>query len=220
MSEMEYQSAAAIIRLIPEADRGELLNALPKKLQRDLNTTLIYPPDTVGAKMSVSIVTLSQKQSVAEALTEVRKYKRANTGVAFVVDKANKLLGMTNASDLLQYPNETLLIDVMKKSVVPLSARARLKTVASLPDWDDFSQLPVVTRKKMLIGSLSNKVARQWQAATAPVSAEADSSSLLGSITGAFVTSFVGLAQLVGEADQKDVQSNDTQSPRKTGGTS
>lgn len=195
LSELDYQAAAAIMRVVPEANQKELLSALPKKLRGDLKSTLTYPADTVGAKMSTNIVIMTVDQTVVEAFTELRQIKRTKTGVAYVVDDSRKLLGIVTADELFRLSNETRLGDVMEKSVAPISARARLSAVKSLPEWDDYAHLPVVNRQKILIGALARRTFRQ-KPVEKPLNA-AQPQSILMSAAGAFFGSTVGLTQVL-----------------------
>lgn len=201
LGQMEYQSAASVLRLVPENERRLQLDALPKKLRRSLQSTLAYASDTVGANMSVMIVSIDANQTVKDALTELRVLQRARTGVAFVVDDAKHLRGVVNASELLQLPGEARLREVMDRSVPSLSARARLASVTGLPAWDDYGQLPVLNRQKQVIGALSRKIALRKSAAAAPQATTTDRGSILGSIAYAFASSVLGLGELLADAD-------------------
>lgn len=219
LADLEYQTTASIMRVVSDADRQRLLDALPKRLREDLLSTLTYPLDTVGAKMSTAIVVLKSDRTVAEAVAELRRIKRSRTGLVFVVDDARRLLGVANAGDLLQLPNESALSAVIDRTVVAIPARARLETVRSRADWDEYAQLPVVNRKKMVIGALSRKVFRQSGPAGEPQSKVVKSRPILGSMAGTFLASVVGLLQVLTDAEIK-VHTSDEEPPQPdTGGT-
>jgi magnesium transporter len=202
LSELDYQTTASIVRIITEADRENLLTALPKNLSRDLRATLTYPSDTVGAKMSISIVILSADKTAGEGLRELRQIKRSKTGIVYVVSESRKLLGIANAEELLRHPNEAVLSEVMDTSVVPISARARLSTIKSLPVWDDYAHLPVVNRQKVLIGALARRSLRQAAKKSEDKTSKEQTPSIFAAVAGAFASSAVGLLQVltVGEA--------------------
>ncbi|MGP1397438.1 MAG: magnesium transporter MgtE N-terminal domain-containing protein [Inquilinaceae bacterium] len=220
LSELDYQTTASIMRVIPAADREKLLSALPKKLSGDLRSTLTYPDDTVGAKMSTAIVVMAADQTVGDAVAELRQIKRAKTGVAFVVDETRKLLGVVNAYELLQRSNESRLSQVMDRSVKPLSARARLSTVESLPAWDDYAHMPVVNRQKILIGALARRTFRQPTVQTAPSAARAQTPSIIASMASAFFAGGVGLARVLTDVEVKPDMPITTRSQRRAGDNS
>jgi Mg/Co/Ni transporter MgtE len=197
LSELDYQATASIMRVLPDANRTQLLSALPKTLSRDLKSTLTFPADTVGAKMSAKIVIMTADQTVGAAFADLRKVKRTKTGVAFVVDDARKLLGVVTAADLFRFSNERRLGDVMETAITPLSARARLTSVKAMPDWDIYADLPVVNRQKILIGALSRRAFRQAIIETPSKSDEVPSHSILSAVAGAFFGSSAGLARVL-----------------------
>lgn len=197
LSEMDYQMTASILRVMPDANRKKLLSVLPKKLSGNLASTLTFPADTVGAKMSTSIIVMAVDQTVGEAFAELRQIKRTKTGVVYVVDGSQKLLGVVNADELLRLSNETRLGEVIDRSVAPVSARARLSSVKNLAAWDDYAHIPVVDRKLILIGALARSTFRQLIAEKPIDPAQTHSRSLLASLTSAFLNSSVGLAQVL-----------------------
>ena len=195
LTEFDYQTTASIMRVIPDAHRDQLLSALPKRLGRNLASTLTYPADTVGAKMSTNIVVMRADQTVGEAFAELRRTKRTKTGVAFVVDEARRFLGAVNADELLHRSNEVKLNEAIDGSVAPISARARLSTIQSLPGWDDYAYLPVVNRQRVLVGALARRSIRQPGVDSTVV--PTPTSMIMTAIAGAFFYSSIGLAQIL-----------------------
>lgn len=202
LSGLDYQNTASILRVVPDASRKQLLAALPKKLSSDLVSTLTYPADTVGAKMSTNIIVMASDQTVREAVSEFRQIKRTKTGVAYVVDGSRKLLGIVNAHELLQLSKDSKLGKVVDTSILSISARARLSAVKSMPAWDDYAYLPVVNRQNILIGALSRSIFKQSVTEKPLDTIRTNSPMILSSVASAFFTSSIQLAQLLvdGEA--------------------
>lgn len=220
LSELDYQTTASIMRVMAAADREEMLSALPKQLSRDLASTLTYPTDTVGAKMSTSIVVMTMDQSVGEAFSELRLIKRTKTGVAYIVDESRRLLGIVTADELLSLSNETRLGTVMEKSVAPISARARLSTVRSLPVWDDYAHVPVVNRQSILIGALARRSLRQLIVDRPASPTQPQPPTIIASVASAFFNSSVGLAQVLIDVEVTSKNSINELSPSASGDSS
>jgi len=125
LREMDYPSATAILRLLDEDQQPKLLELLPEKLRRDLETSLSFPSDTVGAKMTTAIVTLTGEQTAAEAIGLLQKSVQAKADAVFVLDYDRKLRGVVSAAVLLKSRPAVELHNLMDASVNPLSARAR-----------------------------------------------------------------------------------------------
>ena len=220
LSELDYQATASIMRVVPEEKQKELLSALPKKLSSDLKSTLTYPADTVGANMSTSVVIMTIDKTVGEAFADLRQIKRTKTGVAYVVDESRKLLGIVTADELLRLSNESRLGDIMEKSVAPISARARLSNIVSLPAWDDYAHLPVVNRQKVLIGALARSTIRQ-QILEKPIDAtNTPTPSILSSAAGAFFGCTVALTRVLIDVENTSGAANNDRSGLNVGGTS
>ena len=220
LSELDYQTTASILRVIPGSDQDKLLSALPKRLSQDLTSTLTYPADTVGAKMSTSTVVMMADQTAGNALAELREIKRAKAGVVYVVDGERKLLGVVSAGELLQHSNGSILGKIIDRSVVPISARSRLSAVKSLPAWDDYAHMPVVNRQKILIGALARRTFRQPVVQAAVKSTRAATPSILASMASTFVASALGLAEILASADVMHDTSDEAQSSFTAGDNS
>lgn len=199
LSDLDYQTTASILRVEPDAAQKKLLSALPKKLCADLKSTLSFPADTVGAKMSTIIVIMFADQSIGEAFAQLRQIKRTKTGIVYIADAARKLIGLVTAEDLLRLSNESRLGDVMETSVPTISARSRLSAVKSLQAWDDYTHLPVVNRQKILIGALARRTFRQK--IVDKRRSPAQSHSILSSLASAFLGSSVGLVQVLTDVE-------------------
>jgi Mg/Co/Ni transporter MgtE len=202
LPEMPYQDAVSLARFISDADWPALADQLPQKLRRDLRVTLAFPTDTVGANMTTTIVTMAADQTVGEARDELRRLRHAKSGMVFVIDASRALCGAITAADLLQGARTSPLSEVMDTKVAPLSARARLSTVTALAAWDDYTQLPVLSRGKKLIGALPRKTAQKAGKLRSSVTAGAASEPIAVSIANAFLMSFLGLVKLLADIDQ------------------
>jgi magnesium transporter len=192
--ELHYQDAAAILRLTEPAVRSGILEHLSASLRRDFQTSLSYPEDTVGAHMDVAVVTLGRGHTIADACDQIR---RADQGPAaqqeiFVLYSSRKLAGVVPMSALVQYAPETTIGDVTDEGIAAISARARIADIVDLEDWDEHSQLPVVSRRQHFIGALSRRSIRRATEVSALRDADA-APALPISLAGAMVTSVSGL---------------------------
>lgn len=156
--DLSFAEASAILRQIDPAVRNQLLEELPRRLRRDFEMSLAFPTDTVGAHMTTAIVTLSENDKTSDALELIKQMEGDHADVILVVNDKHKLVGAVTVTKLLRHPTHIPLADQLDTSCVTLSAHARLDTVASLDAWDDYNQLPVVSRRGEVIGTLSRKI--------------------------------------------------------------
>ena len=190
-----YQHAASLVRLMTAAVRNRLLRELPAELQSDLHTTLSYPRDSVGAHMTVSILTQRMDHTVGDARDQIRRATGADTGCVIVVDDNHRLAGVVPLVALFRYARSTPLEDVMESDVAPVSARARIAAVRDLDGWDRYSSLPVVSRRKHIIGTL-NRAALRPAAVVTPVPGTTSPQGLPGALADALIGFVAGLAHL------------------------
>lgn len=159
--ELHYQEATAALRLLPADARQALIAELPERLREDFALSLAFPDDTVGAFMNTAILSLKPEQTVGDALSAVRRSPAQEIATVFTVDDERRLVGMARVSALLPYDRDVLLTRVVQPCDKPLSTRARIVAVAEQVVWDDFAELPVVSRQGQLVGSLSRGTVRQ-----------------------------------------------------------
>ena len=203
LREVDYPTAASILRLMPPEDRPELLALLPAKLRRDFETSISYPDDTVGAHMTTSIISLDGAETVASAIGLLRKSDVSDPHTVFIVDDERRLVGTVPPASLLRSAPSQSLAGLADQSTTALSARARLTTVIGIAEWEIYPDLPVLSRKKQLIGALSSASVRKHQHPMAQA-APAPPTSIFGAIAGAFYESAIGLGQVIAELDPSD----------------
>jgi magnesium transporter len=195
LRELSYQDAAAILRLVQAERRAPILEEAPVKLRRDLELSLSFPEDTVGAHMTTDIAAMERGNTIADMRAQVRRAPGAEADLVYVVNAERRLLGAISAADLLRRSSESSLGDIMDTDIEPISARARLSSVADLEAWNQYAALPVVSRQKHLIGALSRKAAKSIDAARL-AAADTLGPSIAAAMAEAFVVSVIGLAQL------------------------
>lgn len=197
---LAYQDAAAILRLVPSDRLADILESLPKKLRDDFKSSLSFPADTVGAQMTPAIIALAPSRSVADALSLFRRLPPSDMDQIFVVANDHRPVGIVTIADLVRPREDVALQEIMRPIVATLSARARLHAVGDLPAWDVFTYLPVLSRRKHLIGALSRKALKR-SARNALTRGPADNESIAGSMIDEFIAVSLGLARLLADAE-------------------
>ncbi len=204
LRELPYVEAAKILRLAPAADRPALLAELPQRLQRSFELSLSFAADSVGANMTTEVATLMVSDSLAQALELVRRSPHDTTELLFITDAQHHYHGVLRALNLLRHPEYFSLADLVDTNCPTLPAQARLDRIAYLDAWNDFGQLPVVSRSGELIGALPRRALRGQASSAQPVDG---TPSLAASLIGALAESVTGLAKLV--ADDTPTDSGD-----------
>jgi len=160
LREMTFPEATAILRILRADSRLSLLNELPNDLRRDLETSLSFPGDTVGAHMVTAVLALTQTHTISDTLARIRHWQTEGGDTVFVIDECRRPVGGVTAGMLLRYHSSATLGEIMDGAIVSLRARTRLANVSDLAAWDEWLALPVVNRNKELIGGLMRRSVR------------------------------------------------------------
>ena len=154
LQRMPYLDATSLLRLIAE-DRFEIVLAeMRDAVANDFRNSLKYPKGTVGAWMDYTVPTFDADTAAADAL-KFAKRRRNRVDSHIFVDQEGAFAGAVGIGDLLRSDGKAPLAEIMDRSVRPLSNRAMLSSVSSLPDWDRYSMLPVVGRRRNVLGGLT-----------------------------------------------------------------
>lgn len=159
--DMEFAAASAVLRQLAPPARAAFLADLPHQQRREFEASLAFAPDTAGAKMTTSIATLTETDTVKNALGLLKDDPQGRSELVFVLDSERKFVGAVRLLTLLQHSPKTALAELLDDSCVSISPHANLEQIAKLDAWHEFSQLPVVSRRGEVIGTLFRKAFSQ-----------------------------------------------------------
>jgi magnesium transporter len=195
MRDLDFGSSSAIVRQMDRPSRRRFLAKLSTRTRTMLEKSLSFARGTVGSRMTATIATLSEKDSVATALDTLRQFRRDPIDVIFVLNEARQLIGVVSSAIALRHPEEALVSAILDTSCPQVSAHSKLEAIADPALWQDFSYLPVVNRQREVIGAFSRKALRHGMLASMPGANEADPSTA-ASILAALATTSAGLLDL------------------------
>ena len=198
LQELQDVDAAAILRLIDERDRAQLLDQLAADLRRQLASSLDYPADAVGARMTTSILMVDGETTASAALDLVRSARVGLADVVFVIDPGSQVQGAVSVATLLQAPATEVIAALVDTGFPFVSARTSLQAAADEGVWGDYPAVGVVDSQRRLIGALTRSALDLASADGTRRPAQAPD-SLLGSVSGAMLDSINGLWTLFGD---------------------
>lgn len=207
---MGYQDATSVLRLVEGENLDRILVEVKQDLARDFRNSLTYPNGTVGAWMDFSVPSFAETTEVADALRYIKKRKSHVSGHVFVTDESGAYKGLVAIGTLVKSRANASLAGSLDTSVKPLSNRATLASVATIPAWDDHPLLPVVGRKGNVLGGLACSTLRKGLAEVPRVSTSQEFSSLWAHLFMAFflvasnLMRFVAPGSQAAEADAKE----------------
>lgn len=198
LAEFNANRAATILRGIPKLRRDELLKTLPDKTATLCRLLLSYSEDSVGAWMSADIVMLPANCLVAEALQRFTATDSSIIGDALpVVDSNTYLVGQVCLRDLLRAKTESPISSLCHEAPSSLSSRISLAAAVRHEGWQEYDILPVLNRKKQLVGLLRYVDLRRSLAHFGEIARTVPQDDFIGSVGEMYKDTLIALLGLV-----------------------
>lgn len=154
MSELPVTYTVRIYRLMPVAVRDEIFSHLSERCKKHIRRYLKYPSTTAGALLDPVVDMLPAEVSVAGAIRAVERFQSAASCDIYIVDEAQRLVGMIEIGKLLKSGHHLMLKDIMFRKSQSISAFAKADRLLKHPGWTVRRRLPVVDRDNTLVGVL------------------------------------------------------------------
>jgi magnesium transporter len=157
LESMDPDDRARMLGEAPAIFVHRVLQGLSPKEKAMTASLLGYPEDSVGRVMSPEVVTVPQSTPVSEILKVVkRKGKDAETiDVLAVVDRARKLVGVVNLSQVVMAPDDLTAGDLADASAPTLRVADDAERAARLVQETNNLGLVVVDSEDRVLGVLT-----------------------------------------------------------------
>lgn len=200
LASLDPGEGALLLRRLDEPARDSILAAMPEAPARSIGSLLRFPQSSAGGLADPNALALPEDLTADEALEAVRRSAEHARYNLYVVDRAQRLVGVLNLRELLMTPGETRLGDAMQPSPHRLRADADLGTVIHHPGWLAVHALPVVDDRGVYVGVIRYKTLRALERRDADRIGEVEAAHALGEL---FATAAGGLLDaLVGPPGQ------------------
>ncbi|MEX0900097.1 MAG: hypothetical protein WD081_05340 [Gammaproteobacteria bacterium] len=158
LEEAALDDALAIALQLDEGRRTRVLDALPDRRKREaLKRLLIYPQTAVGALADPTAVRLDASLPLGEALAILRVDRTGAERSVWLVDGTGRYVGLLDSSQALIAKSETQKLADLCISVRAIRADTIIADAGDYPDWQRYSELPVVDHLDHLLGALSRE---------------------------------------------------------------
>lgn len=147
MRMLEPDDVADLIQQGGEANRKTLLALLDDPTRKEVVALLKYAEDEAGGLMSTRYARLRPEMSADEAVLYLRRQARAKLEtiyVAYVLDPAQRLLGVVSFRDLFAADSAKTVAEIMVTEVVRVSDEMDQETVSRVFAEHDLNVVPVV----------------------------------------------------------------------------
>lgn len=144
---LDPDDRADLLQALEPAERERLLSLLDASSRAEVIALLAYSEDVAGGLMNPRFIRVRPHMNVQEAILYVRKQIGANAGATsyvYVLDHAQKLLGVLSMKELLVAGSMRQVSDVMHREVVTITDDARQEEVANVFASRRLVAIPVV----------------------------------------------------------------------------
>jgi Mg2+ transporter (mgtE) len=154
---MDTDDLADFIQGLPNTLIGEVLRSLDKQDRQRLEAVLSYPEDSAGGLMNTDTVTVRSDVSLDVVLRYLRLRGEIPelTDSLFVVDRADRYLGVLPLTELLTNDPELMVAEVMNSELEGMPATLPAVDVAKLFEDHDLVSAAVVDETGRLVGRIT-----------------------------------------------------------------
>ena len=158
IEELDTDDAADLISELPE-DRQEIVMSQIKDSDHveDIRELLTYNENTAGGLMAKELVKVEENLSVLKCLNAMRAQAEEVTRVhsIYVVDEHNILKGRLSLKDLITANSRAIVKDIYIPQVDAVTIDQPGEEVADIMSKYDLEAIPVVDKKKQLVGRIT-----------------------------------------------------------------
>ncbi len=155
ITELPVPYAVRVYRLLPITVRDEIFSHLAERNHKRIRRYLKFPAASAGALLDPNVDMLPAELSVSGAIRAIERYKSAVGCDIYVIDGAQRLVGMVDVGKLLKANHSLKLKDIMVRKTRSISAYAKVDTLLKHTGWSLHRSLPVVDRDNTLVGALA-----------------------------------------------------------------
>jgi magnesium transporter len=152
---LPLDDAADVIQAAPDEERQSLLALLDDSAHREVSALLAYAEDEAGGLMNPDYARLRPEMSVDEAITYLRRQARERLETiyyVYVLDPAQRLLGVVTFRELFSAPPTKTVRDIMHTDVVTAHVDMDQEALSRLFQEHNFLAIPVLDDERHVKG--------------------------------------------------------------------
>lgn len=157
IEEMPPDDAADILSDLSAEKAQEILENIEKEEAEDIQELLGHEEDTAGGLMTNDYISYSPEMTVKEATERFKRDAKEVETVyyIFVIDKDEKLIGITSLRELLLAESDCQLADIMETNLKTVSPGEDEMVVAEMVSKYNLLAIPVVDENGYLHGIIT-----------------------------------------------------------------
>jgi len=155
--ELDSDDAADLVGDLPQKRAQEIMGSLHENVSKELRKLLPYEDDTAGGLMALEFVAVRASALVQGAIDRIREKAEdvENLYYIFVVDDADRPVGVVSLKDLVLASPDTPVSNIMEPEVMSVHVNQDQEEVALLFKKYDLVSVPVVDDSNRLVGRIT-----------------------------------------------------------------
>ncbi len=158
LKNMPSDDAADLLEALPEEMANEIRELMASEDRREMDELLKYDPDSAGGLMSPDFLALDEEFTVGDAISTIQALSEEKdlSFYLYVTRGIEGLLsGVLSLRELLLYPSDRKLKDIMNPRVIAVSADTDQEQVAHIVSRYNILAVPVIDSNNKLIGIIT-----------------------------------------------------------------
>ena len=159
MDELFVDDAVDFLEEVPANVVSRVLRNTDRETREIINRFLEYPENSAGSVMTIEMVELHDRLTVAEAITSIRRsgVDKETIYTCYCIDDKRHLVGTLPLRRLLLNSLETKIKDIMQddEQLIFVTTMDDRETVAALAKKYDLLSVPVVDKESRLVGIIT-----------------------------------------------------------------
>ncbi len=154
IEEMDSDDAADLLGELSQEHQDELLAEMDTETAEDLRELVAYEDDTAGGLMTTDYMWIYPHRTVGATIAKIREIAPETEFIyyLYVIDQAEKLLGVLSLRTLLLAEPEALIHTVMEPHLITVRTDLSAEDVAATIARYDLLAVPVTDEAGLLLG--------------------------------------------------------------------
>lgn len=207
LAELERAQAAALLSAAGPSRAALILSRAGDTLRRALlvemtgreaaavRRLMLHASRTAGSIMDAMVLSVADDASAQDALAHIRQHADHSLFYVYVVDRDQRLVGVTTLRVLLSAAPDAKLQNVMRERPETISARATLLAISAHPGWRYYHAMPVVDADNLLLGAIRYETARSLERELGQAVRQSDVAETAGALAQLYAIGALGMVE-------------------------
>jgi magnesium transporter len=187
--------AALILSHADATTRLTVLDAMTGREAHAVRRLLIHSSRTAGSIMDAMVLCVADDANASDALAQVRQHAEHVMFYVYVVDREQRLVGVTTLRDLLAADPDESVQTLMRDRPESIGARSSLLAIVAHPGWRSYHAMPVVDERGVMIGAIRYETARSIERELGQAVRQSDVSQTAGALAQLYAIGALGMIE-------------------------